>query len=117
MARNISRTSKERELNTREETEYVFEEPNTTDSVIGKQTINSPITPGHIPKGINAATVVAVEIIIGNAISPIPFLAASTLFKPSSSIKRYTFSTTTIPLSTNIPSPIINPKRIIVFMV
>ena len=31
MARNISRTSKERELNTREETEYVFEEPNTTD--------------------------------------------------------------------------------------
>ena len=31
MTRNISRTSKERELNTREETEYVFEEPNTTD--------------------------------------------------------------------------------------
>jgi|TARA_R110000803_G_scaffold117931_1_gene186356 hypothetical protein len=31
MTRNISRTSKERELNTREETEYVFEEPSTTD--------------------------------------------------------------------------------------
>ena len=51
--------------------------------------------------------------IIGKAISPIPFLAASTRLIPSSSIKRYTFSTTTIPLSTSIPSPITRPKRII----
>ena len=50
--------------------------------------MNCPITPGHIPNGTNAATVVAVEIIIGNAISPIPFFAASNLDIPSSSIKR-----------------------------
>ena len=31
MTRNTSRTSEERELNTREETEYTFEEPSTTD--------------------------------------------------------------------------------------
>ena len=93
------------------------EEPKTTDNVMGKITINCPIIPGHKPKGIKAATVVAVEIIIGKAISPIPFLAASILVNPSSSIKRYTFSTTTIPLSTNIPSPIINPNKTIVFNV
>ena len=93
------------------------EDPNTTESVIGRYIINSPITPGQSPRGIKAAIVVAVEIIIGIAISLIPCFAASILGIPSSSIKRYTFSTTTIPLSTNIPSPIINPKRIIVFMV
>ena len=87
------------------------------DKVIGKITMNCPIIPGQRPKGINAATVVAVEIIIGKAISPIPFLAASILVIPSSSIKRYTFSTTTIPLSTSIPSPIISPKSTIVFKV
>jgi hypothetical protein len=38
--------------------------------------MNSPITPGHKPSGIKAATVVAVEMIIGNAISPIPVFAA-----------------------------------------
>ena len=53
------------------------DEPNTTDKVIGKKIINCPITPGQVPSGTNAATVVAVEMIIGIAISPIPFLAAS----------------------------------------
>ena len=65
----------------------------------------------------NAAIVVAVEIIIGNAISDIPFLVAWILLRPSFSISLYTFSTTTIPLSTNIPNPIIRPNRIIVFKV
>ena len=41
------------------------EDPKTTESVIGKYFINCPITPGHKPKGIKAATVVAVDIIIG----------------------------------------------------
>ena len=91
------------------------EDPNTIESVIGSIIINCPITPGHSPRGINAATVVAVEIMIGNAISLIPFLAASLRFIPSSSISLYTFSTTTIPLSTSIPSPIISPKSTIVF--
>ena len=79
--------------------------------------MNSPINPGQAPRGIKAAIVVAVETIIGNAISPIPALAAAIRDIPSFSIKRYTFSTTTIPLSTNIPSPITSPKRTIVFMV
>ncbi len=39
--------------------------------------MNCPITPGQVPSGTKAATVVAVEMIIGIAISPIPFLAAS----------------------------------------
>ena len=54
--------------------------------VIGRIIINCPITPGQSPNGIKAATVVAVEMIIGNAISPIPFLAASLRLMPSSSI-------------------------------
>ena len=62
------------------------DEPKTTESVIGKKTINFPILPGHNPNGINAAIVVAVEIIMGNAISDIPFFVASTLFNPSFSI-------------------------------
>ncbi len=64
------------------------EDPKTTESVIGSIIINSPIIPGHKPKGIKAATVVAVEIIIGKAISPIPFLAASIRLIPSSSMRR-----------------------------
>ena len=52
------------------------DEPKTTDKVIGKKIINCPITPGQVPSGTKAATVVAVEIIIGIAISPIPFFAA-----------------------------------------
>ena len=62
------------------------EEHSTTDRVIGKKTINLPILPGHNPSGIKAATVVAVEIIIGKAISEIPFFVASILFMPSFSI-------------------------------
>src|SRR6056297_363011 len=93
------------------------EEPSTTDNVMGKKIINSPIMPGQVPNGTKAATVVAVDMIMGMAISPIPFLAASLRDMPSCSIRRYTFSTTTTPLSTNIPNPIMRPKRIIVFRV
>ena len=45
--------------------------------------MNLPILPGHNPSGINAATVVAVEIIIGKAISEMPFFVASILLMPS----------------------------------
>ena len=41
------------------------DEPKTIDSVIGKKIINSPITTVQEPRGTNAATVVAVEKIIG----------------------------------------------------
>ena len=92
------------------------EDPNTTESVIGKYFINCPKIPGQKASGTKAATVVSVEIIMGKAISPIPFFAASVLDMPSP-IRRYTFSTTTIPLSTSIPRPMIIPKRIMVFKV
>ena len=64
--------------------------------------MNSLIKPGHKASGKNAANVVAVEAMIGHATSPTPYLAASYGLYPSS-IKRYTFSTTTMPLSTSIP--------------
>ena len=73
--------------------------------------------PGQKPKGTKAATVVAVEMIMGKAISLTPFLAASKRGMPSFSMSRYTFSTTTIPLSTNIPNPMTKAKRTMVFMV
>ena len=44
--------------------------------------------PGQKPKGIKAATVVAVEMMIGYAISLTPVLAASTRDIPSFSIRR-----------------------------
>ena len=93
------------------------DDPRTTDRVMGKKIMNSPMMPGHMPRGTKAATVVAVEMIMGMAISPIPFLAASVRDIPSSSMSRYTFSTTTTPLSTSIPSPMMSPKRIIVLRV
>ena len=73
--------------------------------------------PGQKPNGIKAATVVAVEMMMGYAISLTPVLAASMRDMPSFSIRRYTFSTTTIPLSTNIPSPITRANSTMVFMV
>ena len=75
------------------------------------------MSPGHAPRGTKAAMVVAVEMMMGKAISPIPALAASYRDRPSFSIKRYTFSTTTIPLSTSIPKPITSPKSTIVLRV
>ena len=58
------------------------DENNTTESVIGKYIINLPIVPGHNPNGKKAAKVVAVEAIIGQAISPTPSIAACFLVKP-----------------------------------
>ena len=49
------------------------EDPNTIIRVIGKYCINSPIIPGHKASGTKAARVVAVEAMIGQATSPIPF--------------------------------------------
>ena len=82
----LTHTETGKEYNSDAEAEADVNDPNTTDSVIGKNTINFPILPGHNPKGINAAIVVAVDIIIGNAISDIPFFVASILFRPSFSI-------------------------------
>ena len=54
----------------------INEEPKIADNVIGKYIINSPKVPGHVPSGIKAAIVVAVETIMGRATSPIPSFAA-----------------------------------------
>ena len=90
------------------------DEPSTIIRVMGKYCINSPIIPGHRARGTKAANVVAVEAIIGQAISPTPFFVASKEPIPSA-ISLYTFSTTTIPLSTNIPSANTNEKSTIIF--
>ena len=50
------------------------EDPKTVDRVMGNNFIKSPIIPGQRPKGMNAATVVAVDMMMGYAISLIPFL-------------------------------------------
>ena len=58
------------------------EELNTTISVIGRYFIKLPINPGQKANGINAASVVAVEAIIGQATSPVPYFAASSAENP-----------------------------------
>ena len=85
-------------------------------SVIGKYRIKLPTNPGQKTIGKNAAKVVAVEAIIGRATSPVPLLAASMLLYPFC-LNRYTFSTTTIALSTNIPRARINENKTTVFRV
>ena len=54
----------------------INDDPRIADNVIGKKIMNSPIIPGHPPRGINAAIVVAVDTIIGIATSPTPAFAA-----------------------------------------
>jgi len=46
----------------------IRDEPSTTDSVIGKYFMNCPKIPGQRHNGTKAATVVAVDTIMGNAI-------------------------------------------------
>ena len=52
------------------------EEDNTVISVNGRYFINSPKSPGQNASGKNAASVVAVEAMIGIATSPAPSFAA-----------------------------------------
>ena len=79
------------------------EEARTIISVFGKTLINCPVIPSHISRGKNAASVVSVDEMIGNAISLTPRLVAVSNEYPEL-YKRYTFSTTTIELSTSIPN-------------
>ena len=91
------------------------DEESTIISVIGRYLKNSPIKLGQNINGTNAATVVAVDAIIAVATSPVPSLDASSLDLPFSENCRYTFSTITIPLSTNIPNASINENNTIIF--
>ena len=60
------------------------DDPRTIERVIGNITMNLPMVPGHKPSGKKAIKVVAVEAIIGHAISPRPCLAAFVRGQPSS---------------------------------
>ena len=53
------------------------DELSTMIRVIGSAFMNSPVMPPQNARGRNALSVVAVEVIIGNAISPTANLAAS----------------------------------------
>ena len=64
--------------------------------------MNSPITPGQKSMGANAARVVRVEPITGQATSPVARMAALTRPAPCS-MKRWMFSTMTMALSTSMP--------------
>ena len=52
------------------------DELKTIINVIGKYFMNSPMRPGQMAKGKNAASVVAVEAMMGQATSPTPCFAA-----------------------------------------
>ncbi len=84
-------------------------------NVIGIYFMNSPIIPSQRINGKNAAKVVAVDAIIGIAISPTACFAASQGAKPLS-IKRCMFSTTTMALSTSIPNARIKENNTIMFI-
>ena len=88
----------------------------TTMSVIGRNFMNSPMMPGHMSSGMNTATVVAVLAMIGQATSPMPFLAARNGDCPSL-MRRCVFSITTMPLSTSMPSASTRLKSTIMFSV
>ena len=51
---------------------------------IGRKLINFPVRPGQKARGTKTARVVAVDVIIGRAISPIPSLVASIFEYPFS---------------------------------
>ena len=94
----------------------IKDEHNTTDKVTGKKIINFPILPGHKPRGINAATVVAVDIIIGNAISNSFFSSFNPIhsfFFHQSVYIFYNYNS----IINKHPSPRIRPNNIMVFKV
>ena len=85
-------------------------------SVIGRNFMNSPTTPGQNSKGMNAARVVAVEAVIGQAMRLAAWAYASRLWTPSA-IRRSANSVTTMAPSTSIPTARIRLNRTTMFMV
>ncbi len=92
------------------------DEESTIIKVIGNKPIKLPIIPGQNISGKNAANVVAVDAIIGQATSPTACLVASKVLYPLS-INLYIFSTTTIALSTNMPNASTKPNKVIILIV
>ena len=92
------------------------DEVNTTIRVMGRCFMNSPMISFQNTNGKNAARVVAVEAIMGMAISPTARQAASHKGTPCRT-KRWIFSTTTMALSTSIPRARTRPNNTIIFTV
>ena len=78
--------------------------------------MNSPIIPGQRARGMKAASVVAVDVIMGMATSAAPSFAAWTGVYPWLR-NLYMFSTVTIPLSTSIPNAKTKANRTMKFRV
>ena len=78
--------------------------------------MNLPVVDSQNNRGMKAASVVAVELIIGQNIRSPAILKASKRARPSS-IFRSANSTMTMALSTKTPTERISPKRIIILMV
>ena len=85
-------------------------------NVIGRYFINSPTSPGQKAKGAKAASVVKVEVVMGQAIRFAASLKACRGEAPSESL-RSAYSTTTIAPSTNIPDARISEKSTTMLMV
>ena len=85
-------------------------------TVIAKSLNIVPTTPSTNTIGINTATVVKVDAVIAIPTSEAPSIAASSLEYPSE-FKRNIFSSTTIALSTSIPTARANPPSVSIFKV
>ncbi len=85
-------------------------------TTMGMAFINLPIIPERSIRGIKAAVIHKKVTVTGHITSAVPFTIASPFFNPIS-IYLKEFSETTIPKSTIIPRTIINPKRLIIFIV
>jgi hypothetical protein len=87
-------------------------------TVIGRKDMNFPGIPGINMRGKKGAIVVSVPVKTAAATSPTPRLAAAVTERSGVVVKwRYTFSTTTIELSTTIPKTRIKDIRTTMFKV
>ena len=87
----------------------------TAISVMGRNFMNSPITPGQNASGMNAASVVQVDAMIGHAIRRAALEYASWRSMPSA-MRRSANSVTTIAPSTSRPTAMINANSTIMLM-
>ena len=92
-------------------------EPTSANMMVkGIPRMNCPVSPVMNNRGINARTVVRVEDVMAPRTSPLPSNTAAILSFPRP-ICRWIFSTTTMPLSTNIPRTITIAAKVIWFRV
>ena len=88
----------------------------TAINVIGRYCMNSPITPGQSASGMNAASVVQVDAMIGHDMRIAARVYASLRDSPSA-MRRSANSMTTIAPSTSMPTAMISANSTIMFIV